>query len=108
MQNSATIVWFWPCIKLETGKIINLLGDPDNESSKFATRKWYVINDQNNADYDEGNKKGITVKFETKVIQSSLCDYSDAYVLVTGNITPTGGNANTKVAFKNILHLQNA
>ena len=40
-------------------------------------------------------------KFETKVIKSSLCDYSDAYTFVTGDITATGGNANTKVAFKN-------
>ena len=28
-------------------------------------------------------------------------DYSDVYVLVTRNITATGGNENTKVAFKN-------
>ena len=34
-------------------------------------------------------------------LESSLCDYSDAYILVTGNINVTGGNANTKVAFKN-------
>ena len=37
----------------------------------------------------------------TKPIESNLCDYSDAYILVTGNIAATGGNANTKVAFKN-------
>ena len=50
-QNFATIAWFWPCIKMETHqKIVNLLGDADNESLKFATRKWYVINDQNNTD----------------------------------------------------------
>ena len=34
-------------------------------------------------------------------LESSLCDYSDAYNLVTGDITATGGNANTKVANKN-------
>ena len=44
-QNAATVVWFWVCIKIETQKIVNLLGDADNESSKFVTRKWYVIND---------------------------------------------------------------
>ena len=32
---------------------------------------------------------------------TSLCDYSDAYILVTGNITVVGPNDNTKVAFKN-------
>ena len=88
-------------MKMEIQKIINLLGDADNESSKFATRKWYVINDQNNTDYGEGNESGTTVKFETKVIKSSLCDYSDAYILVTGDITATGGDANNKDAFKN-------
>ena len=40
-----------------------------------------------------------TIKFETKVIKSNLCHYSDAYILVTGNITAS--DANTRVAFKN-------
>ena len=97
---------------METQKIVNLLGDADSESSKFATRKWYVINDQNNTDYGEGNEDSTTVKFETKVIKSSLCYSSDAYVLVTGDMTATGGDANPRVAFKNcapftkcIIHL---
>ena len=33
-------------------------------------------------------------------MESSICDYSDVYILVTGNITVTGSNANTKFAFK--------
>ena len=41
------------------------------------------------------------IKFLTKSIESSLCDYSDAYILVTGNINVTGGDNNTKVVFKN-------
>ena len=86
---------------MKTQKIANLLGNTDNESLKFATRKWYVINDQNNTDYGDGDENGTTIKFETKVIKSNLCDYSDAYILVTGDITATGGDANTRVAFKN-------
>ena len=31
---------------METQKIVNLLNDSDNESSKFATKKWYIINDK--------------------------------------------------------------
>ena len=80
-----------------TQKIVNLLGDADNESSKFATREWYVINDQNNTEYGEGDATGSTINFETKVIKSSLCDYSDAYIPVTGNIAATGGNADNGV-----------
>ena len=86
---------------METQKIANLLHDANNESSKIATRKWYVTNDQNKTDYGEGNKDCTIVKFETKVIKSNLCDYSDAHILVTGNITATDGDANTRVAFKN-------
>ena len=52
-------------------------------------------------EYCEGNGNDSNIKFETKVIKSNLCDYSDAYILVTGYITATGGNANTNVAFKN-------
>ena len=86
---------------METQKIVNLLVDADSESSKFLTRKWYVINDQNNVDYGERNESDTTVKFEAKVMKSNLCDYSDAYILVTGDITAAGGDNNTKVAFKN-------
>ena len=41
------------------------------------------------------------VKFLTSSLESSLCDYSDANIIVTGNINVTGGDNNTKVAFKN-------
>ena len=85
---------------MEPQKIANLLGNVDNESLRFA-RKWYVINNQNNIDYGDGDENDTTIKFETKVIKSNLCDYSDASILVTGDTTATGGDANTKVAFKN-------
>ena len=41
------------------------------------------------------------IKFLTSSLESSLCDYSDVYVLITGNIAVVGANNNTKVAFKN-------
>ena len=86
------------CIKIET---LNLLNDFDNESSKFAARKWYIINDQKNGQYGTGDENGTSIKFETKVNKSNLRDYSDAYIFVTGNITAAEGNADTKVTFKN-------
>ena len=86
---------------METQKIVNLLNDSDNEYSKFATRKWYVINDLNNGQYSRGNENDSTIKFETKVIKPNLCDYSDAYILVTRDIKVAGVAADTNVAFKN-------
>ena len=69
---------------METQKIVNPLNVSENESSKFAAIKWYIINDQNNGQYCEGNENHSTIKSETKVIKPNLCDCSDAYILVTG------------------------
>ena len=64
---------------------------------QICDKKWYVLDSESNGVYSHENP----IKFLTNSLDSSLCDYSDAYVLVTGNITVTGGDANTKVAFKN-------
>ena len=86
---------------METQKIVNLLNDADNKSLKFATRKWYVINVHNIIEHGEGNENDSSIKFETKVMKSSNCGYSDAYILVTEDMTTTGSNENTSVPFKN-------
>ena len=80
---------------METQKIVNLLNGSDNDNSKFATKKWYIIDSDTKGYYFTDNK----IKF----LESNLCDYSDAYILVTGNINITGGNDNIKVAFKNCV-----
>ena len=83
--------------KSETQKIINLVNDSSNEESKFPTKKWYIIDSQTT----KGKyMKGDTVKFETEIIKSSLCDYSNTFILLTGNVTVTPNN-NTDVASKN-------
>ena len=87
--------------KNEIQKIVNLLNDSNNEPSKFATRKWYIVNDQNNGQYAEGNENHSTIKFEAKVIKPNLFDYSDANILVIGDITITDIAADTNVSFKN-------
>ena len=88
---------------METQKIVNLLNDSEELNSKFATRKWYIINDQNNGQYGRGNENenDSTIKFETKVIKPNLCDYSDAHILVTGDIKTADIAADTNVVFKN-------
>ena len=82
---------------METQKIVNLLNDFDNENSKFATKKQYIIDNESKGNYSQHNP----IKFLTSSLESSLCDYSDAYILVTGNITGTLNNAATQVVFKN-------
>ena len=82
---------------METQKIVNLLNGSDDENSRFATKKWYIIGSESNGNCSQNDE----IKFLTRSIESSLCDYSDAYILVTGNITATPNNAATQVVFKN-------
>ena len=41
------------------------------------------------------------LNLKEKLSNQVFCDYSDAYILVKGDIKSTGGCANTNVAFKN-------
>ena len=51
--------------------------------SKFLARKWNVVNDSSDANYDVGNE----IMYNTVVLKSNLCDYNDAYILVMVDIT---------------------
>ena len=92
---------------METQKIVNLLNGSNNENSKFATKNWYVIDSGSEGNYSHPDP----IKFLRKSIESSLCDYSDAYILIKGNIAVKRRNAAntadieldaiTQVAFKN-------
>ena len=62
-----------------------MLNGSDNENSKFAAKKWYVIDSESKGNYSHENQ----IKFLTSSLESNLCDYSDTYILVTGNITVT-------------------
>ena len=74
---------------MERQRIVNLLNGSDNENSKFATKKWYVIDSESKGKYSRHDP----IKFLTKSIESSLCDYSDAYILVAGDIAVKRRNA---------------
>ena len=62
-----------------------MLNGSENGNSKFGIKKWYIIDSESNGNYSHHD----LIKFLTKSIESSLCDYSDAYISVTGNITIT-------------------
>ena len=88
---------------METQKIVNLLDSTDNENSKFATKKWYVIDSESKGNYSQDDP----IKLLTKSLESSLCDYSEACILVTRNITATPNNAVTQVVSKNCAPFKN-
>ena len=64
----------------------------DNENevlSKFVIREYVRINSLLDT-YNENE----SIRFKTPMLRSSLCDYSDAYILVKGTITVTAPGAN--------------
>ena len=75
---------------MENHEIINLLDKDDIDLKHFATKKWYIINDENDSNYavnkDTGANNPDTIKYDTRVLKPNLCDYADAYVLVDGTI----------------------
>ena len=74
-------------IIIEYQKIANLLDDnKSNQPSKFRTKNWAEINDESRGTYNVNSQ----IKFKTTMLKSSLCDYSDTYILVKGTITITG------------------
>ena len=90
---------------MENQKIINLLNKYDTDSKHFATKKWYIINDENNTNYrvnkDTGADNPDTIKYNTRVLKPNLCDYAEAYILVNGTIRAAAADGNTRLALKN-------
>ena len=79
---------------MEYQKISNLLDTGSNQPSKFRTRNWVEINDDVRGVYSP-NKQ---IRFKTSMLRSSLCDYNDAYIIVTyitvNNTAGAGADAN--------------
>ena len=96
---------------MEYQKMVNLLDSASNQPSKFRTKNWVEINE----DLRRGYTPNKQIRFKTAMLRSSLCDYSDAYILVKGNITvnntaadgAAANNTNKKVIFKNCAPFTN-
>ena len=90
------------CIKIEFQKIENFIDIAldDKDSPRFVTKKWIEVYDQSGEDYNV-NKE---IKIKTSVLRSDLCDFSDVYIVVKGNIivtNPDNAKRNKSVALKN-------
>ena len=87
---------------MEYQKQQNLLDNTSNQPSKFRTKNWVEINYESRETYSVNRQ----INFKTPMLKSSLRDYSDAYILVKGNISvndiaPKGPDVN-KTNKKNI------
>ena len=68
---------------MEYQKIIKLLDTIPDNLSRFITKKWIEVHDQSGKICNT-NKQ---MRFKTSMLQSDLCDYRDAYIVVKGTIT---------------------
>ena len=96
---------------MEYQKLATLIDDTSNQPSKFRMKNWVEINDESRGAYNVNSQ----IKFKTTMLKCSLCDYSDAYILVKGTISvnntaaqgAAANNANKKVIFKNCAPFTN-
>ena len=86
---------------MECQKITNLIDKTSNQPSKFRTRNWVEINNESRGAYNVNSQ----LKFKTTMLKSSLCNYSDAYILVKGTISANNTAAAGTAANNTVLHL---
>ena len=93
---------------MEYQKIIKWLENTPSQPTTFRTKKWVEINDESRGTYNTYSQ----IKFKNPVLRSSLCDYSDAYILLSGTVTVAevaadAGNNGIRVVFKNCAPFTN-
>ena len=59
-------------------------------------RKWNIVNDQANKNYDAGNE----IIYNDEVLKSDRCDFNDAYILLKHDIITTKYSNPFSVALK--------
>ena len=75
---------------MEFQKIVNFLDatSDDKDLPRFVTKKWIEVYDQSEGNYSV-NKE---IRIKTSMLGSDFCDYSDAYIVVKGDIILEGDN----------------
>ena len=69
---------------MEFQKIENFLEttSDDKDLPQFVTKKWIEVYDQSEKNYNP-NKE---IRIKASILRSGLCDFTDAYLAVKGNI----------------------
>ena len=88
---------------MEFQKIENFLNTKSHENlPRFITKKWAEVYDQS-----EGDNVKKEIRIKTSMLRSDLCDFSDAYIVLKGDITLEDDNDGNKQN-KNIVFENNA
>ena len=70
---------------MEFQKILSFIDTTSDNKDlpTFVTKKWIEVYDQSEGNYNV-NKE---IRIKTSMLRSDLCDFSDVYIVVKGNIT---------------------
>ena len=93
-------------MKIEYKKIKNLMDTTTDNVPRFITKKWIKVRDQS-GNADNRYRPSKQIRFKTSTLQSGLCDYSDAYIVVKGTITVQTENNRAIDGYNRILLLEN-
>ena len=89
---------------MEYQKFTNLSGNIPDKVPKFITKKWIEVYDQS-GNAEDRYKPRKQIKFKKSILQSDLCDCSDAYIVVKVTIIVVGAGDrdkyNRNLVFKN-------
>ena len=67
---------------MEYQKIVNRLDTTTDNVPRFNPKKWIEVHDQSGGIQNTDKQ----IRFETSILQSDLCDYSDVYIVTKGTI----------------------
>ena len=75
---------------MEFQKITNFLDTTSDDKNlpRFATKKWIEVYDQSEGNYNVNEE----IRIKTSMLRSDFSDFSDAYIVIKGDITVTEKN----------------
>ena len=85
---------------MEYQKITNLLGTTTDKVPRFITKKWVEGHDQS-GEAENRYKLSKPIRVKSSILKSDLCDFSDAYIVVKGDITLTKTNGRGTIDIRN-------
>ena len=69
---------------MEFQKIANFLNTTSDDKNlpRFVTKKWIEVYNQSGGNYNVNEE----IRIKTSMLRSDLCDFSDGYIVLKGNI----------------------
>ena len=81
-----------------------MLGRTIDEVARYITKKWVKVHDRSGS-ADGRYKPNKKIRFKASMLRSDLCDFSDAYIVVKGDITLTKTNGRGIIDIRQVFSI---